>query len=214
MKTNIIAAVAIVIAMASASEVAAQQIAAQHKGHHRKTYQVVKSEKTVKTKNGKQKAIITKTTTTQTFPRTSVKVIKQRTVRVVQMLPDGYSTVPFGGATLYHYGGRYYNLAANNYTAVAVPMGLRVKILPMGHRKIFIGAVPHYYYAGTYYRQIGDEYEAIEPSIGAIVPELPEDGVEEVVIDGQMFYEYDNVLYKSVVTKTGVQYEVAGKLGK
>ncbi len=77
------------------------------------------------------------------------------------------------------------------------------------------GAVPHFYYMGTYYRQNNnEEYETVEPAVGAIVPELPDHDVDEVTIDGKTFFEYDNVLYKSVVTNDGVQYEVVGKLDK
>ncbi len=66
---------------------------------------------------------------------------------------------------------------------------------------------------GTYYREVGSEYEAVEPVVGTIVPELPEDNVDEITIDGQTYYEYDDMLYKAIVTSTGIEYEVVGKLG-
>jgi hypothetical protein len=65
---------------------------------------------------------------------------------------------------------------------------------------------------GTFYREAGKEYEAVEPTVGAVVPDLPEHNVEEVTIDGKTFYEYDHILYKSIVTEDGLKYEVVGKL--
>jgi len=74
------------------------------------------------------------------------------------------------------------------------------------------GAVPHFYFMGTYYKQVNEEYETVQPAVGTIVPELPDHNVEEVTIDGKTYFEYDNILYKTVVIKSGVQYEVVGKL--
>jgi hypothetical protein len=95
---------------------------------------------------------------------------------------------------------------------IVAPRGLRVGFLPLGNRSLLIHNIPHYYYAGTYYRAVGNEYEVVQPSIGTVVPELPEDNVEEITIDGQSYLEYDDVLYKTVVTTTGIQYEVVGRL--
>jgi hypothetical protein len=148
------------------------------------------------------------------FSRTNITVVKQRNVRMFQTLPDGYSSTIFGGRNFYHYGGRYYGYSGNMYSMVAAPIGIHLRLLPVGTRRVFIDGVPHSYYAGVYYRGIGgNEYEVVEPSIGTIVPELPDDNVEEVMLNGQRLYEYDHILYKSVVTKNGVQYEVVGKLG-
>ena len=57
-----------------------------------------------------------------------------------------------------------------------------------------------------------NEYEVVEPSVGTVVPELPENDVEVVTIDGETYYEFDDILYKPLVTKEGVQYEVVGRL--
>jgi hypothetical protein len=73
---------------------------------------------------------------------------------------------------------------------------------------------PFYYYQGVYYRQdlIYNNYEVVAPPMGAIVPELPDFDVREVVISGRVYLEYDNVLYKEVVTQYGIQYQVMGTL--
>jgi Family of unknown function (DUF6515) len=174
---------------------------------------VVQSEKTVNVVQHNPHQNMAEKTGLSPFSRTHVTVIKQRNVRMFQNLPIGYSNTVFGGQNFYHYGGRYYGYSGNMYTIIGAPIGIRTRVLPVGHRRILIGGIPHFYYSGVYYRDIGNnEYEVIEPSIGTIVPELPDDNVEEVMIDGQIFYEYDNILYKNVMTKFGAQYEVVGKL--
>lgn len=203
----------VIVAFSLAIATTLNVVAQHHGGPHNHNGNVVRKEKMVQVHNGRGDAKVMKTTTVKTYSRVNVKIVKQRNVNVIQSLPIGYSTVTFGGRNLFYHGGRYYNAVGNSYSLIAAPIGLRVRILPIGYRRIFIGAVPHYYYGGVYYRQIGDEYEAVEPSVGTIVPELPTDNVEEVIIDGQTLYEYDNFLYKSIVTRKGVQYEVVGKLG-
>jgi hypothetical protein len=175
---------------------------------------VVRSEKMVTVVQQNPQQNIAQQTALSPFSRTRLTVVKQRNVKMFQKLPNGYSSTVFGGQNFYHYGGRYYGYSGNMYTIIGAPIGIRTRLLPVGNKRIFIGGVPHFYYSGVYYRDIGNsEYEVIDPTIGTIVPELPDDNVEEVMIDGQTFYEYNNILYKSVVTKNGVQYEVVGKLG-
>lgn len=146
------------------------------------------------------------------YPRNKVVVVKQRNVRIVKVLPVGYTTVPFGGRNYYNQGGYFYNYNGGNYTIIAAPIGIRSRVLPIGYRRIFIAGAPRYYYRGVYYKQVDKEYETIEPAVGTIVPELPDVNVDEVTIDGKPYYEYDNMLYKSVNTESGVQYEVVSKM--
>jgi hypothetical protein len=174
----------------------------------------IKSAKMIVGQQPPYQATTTKQVPFAPFSKNRITVVKQRNVRMLQTLPDGYSSTIFGGRNFYHYGGRYYGYSGNMYSMVAAPIGIQMRLLPAGHRRIFIGGAPHFYYAGVYYREIGEnQYEVVKPTIGTIVPELPDENVEEVMLDGQVLYEYDNILYKSVVTKTGVQYEVVGKLG-
>jgi Family of unknown function (DUF6515) len=189
----------------------------QHGEQHRAdkySRKVVRSEKTVNVVQQNPHQNMAEHTGLSPFSRTHITVIKQRNVKMFQNLPNGYSNVIFGGQNFYHYGGRYYGYSGNMYTIIGAPIGIRVRLLPVGHRRILIGGVPHFYYSGVYYRDIGNsEYEVVEPTIGTIVPELPDENVEEVMIDGQKLYEYDNILYKNVMTKFGTEYEVVGKLG-
>lgn len=146
------------------------------------------------------------------YPRNKVVVIKKRNIRTVAVLPVGHTTILFKGRNYFYDAGYYYNFVGNTYSLIAPPIGIRIKILPPDHKKIFINKVPHFYYMGVYYKQIDNEYQIVEPTIGTVVPELPTDNVEEITIDGNKYYEYDNFLFKAIVTENGVQYEVVGKL--
>lgn len=62
---------------------------------------------------------------------------------------------------------------------------------------------------GIFYTQTNNEYEVVDPEIGTIVYELPAE-VEKVVIDGQTYYEYANILYEKVQIEGTRAYEVVG----
>jgi len=128
------------------------------------------------------------------------------------VLPGGYITLNHRRGNYFFHNGYYYNNAPGGFAVVSAPFGVRIRVLPMGYRRVMFGAVPHFYFMGTYYKQVNEEYETVQPAVGAIVPELPDHNVEEVTIDGKTYFEYDNILYKTVVIKSGVQYEVVGKL--
>jgi hypothetical protein len=145
------------------------------------------------------------------FPRTKVVVVRPR-VRTITVLAPEHTRIVYRGRPYFYQGGRYFHYVNNGYTIIAPPRGIRLGFLPIGYRPIFIGNVQHYYYRGAYYRPIGSEYEVFEPNVGTIVPDLPEDNVEEVTIDGQVYYECNDILYKSVSTANGSEYEVVGKL--
>jgi hypothetical protein len=145
------------------------------------------------------------------FPRTKVVVVKPR-VRTINVLAADHSRIVYRNKPYYYQGGRYYRYFNNSYTIIAPPRGIRIGFLPIGYRRVMVGNVSNYYYMGTYYRPIGSEYEAFEPNVGTIVPDLPEDNVEEVTIDGQVYYECNDILYKSISTTNGTEYEVVGKI--
>jgi hypothetical protein len=146
------------------------------------------------------------------YTRNKVVVVKPRTVQTIRVLPAGHTKIFFGKNQYYFHNGFYYRYYGNSYRVIAPPFGLRIKVLPVGFRTIYFGSIPHYYYRGVFYRQVNNEYVITEPEQGTVVPDLPEEFVEEVTIDGQTYFAFDNLLYKPVVTKEGVQYEVVGKL--
>lgn len=146
------------------------------------------------------------------YPRNKVVVVKRRKVGVVKVLPSGYSTIIYRGKNYYHHGGYFYNNVGAAYNVIVPPVGIRIKVLPPRHHKVIIAGLPHCYYMGVFYREIDNEFETVQPAIGAVVPELPQDNVDEITIDGQTYYEFDEMLYKPIVTESGAQYELVGRL--
>lgn len=153
-----------------------------------------------------------KTVRVHKYPRNKVVVVKHRRVHTIAVLPAGYTTIYFKKRDYFHHNGYFYSLVGSNYTVIVPPVGLRVRMLPVGHKKILVAGVPHYYCMGAYYKQADSEYEIVNPPVGAVVADLPENNVDEITIDGQSYYELDGMVYKTVDTNTGPQYEVVGKL--
>lgn len=148
------------------------------------------------------------------YQRKNVVIVKPRKVTRVKVLPVGHNVVVFKKRNYHYHGGRYYQYKNGVYATTYAPRGLRIKVLPIGYRTIVFSGHTRYYYRGVYYNKVNNEYEVVEPLVGAVVPELPEDNVDEVSIDGVQYYEYDGVLYKPKVTTDGVQYEVMGEVGE
>lgn len=146
------------------------------------------------------------------YARAKVVVVRPRRVRTVAVMPAGYVTVGVAGRNYYYHNGFYHIHANNVYTVIAPPVGVRIRVLPVGYTTVVMSGAPRYYYQGAYYKQVDNEYETIEPEVGTMVASLPEDNVDEVTIDGESYYEFDNLLYKPKVTTAGTQYEVVGKL--
>jgi hypothetical protein len=196
--------------------------AQQHKGKGQKatvtkttkTYKSPKTNKTYKSTTVKvnKPNNTTKIVSANRYPRNKVVVVKPRVVHTVKVLPVGYTQVFYGKRNYYCHSGYYYHYHNGIYRTIAPPFGFRIGFLPVGYRTVYINTLPHYYYRGVYYRQVNNEYEVVEPAVGTVVPELPENDVEVVTIDGETYYEFDDILYKPLVTKEGVQYEVVGRL--
>lgn len=95
-----------------------------------------------------------------------------------------------------------------------VVVGSRVKVRPARCTVIYFNSVPYLYADGVYYKSVDQEYEVIKPHIGMIVPALPEDRIKEIKIKDEVFYSYDDVLYKKIVTTDGIKFEVQGFVDK
>lgn len=148
------------------------------------------------------------------YSRSKRVIVRPRIVRTVRVLPAGYTTFVHNRNNYYAHAGLYYSLRNNVYVVTPPPFGIRVSILPVGYRSLNWRNTNYYYNQGAYYNRIAatNEYEVIEPQIGMVVPELPAENVEEVTINDQVYYEFDDYLYKQIPTKDGLQYEVVGKL--
>ncbi len=69
----------------------------------------------------------------------------------------------------------------------------------------------YFYFEGTFYLKSGNEYVVETPPIGAIVYALPAD-YEKVELDGNIFYEYNGILYDRVHYNGERAYQVIGYL--
>ncbi len=143
----------------------------------------------------------------------SREVKKPAKQKVVSRVPSKATVVKHKGATLHISNGKYYKSVGGKYQLVAAPFGLRVSVVPPKHSIFKFRDLAYLYAAGVIYRQISsNEYEVVEPQLGMMVPELPDYNVSEVVIDGVIYFEFDDVLYMQVPTTSGLQYEVVGGL--
>lgn len=137
-------------------------------------------------------------------------VVRARRPHVV-LHQAGYSRYLHRNMEYFYNDGWFYRNINGAYTVVAPPFGLRIKVLPVGYRTILFSGVPYLFHHGIYYLEHPSkgDYEVVEPAIGAIVPDLPNEDVEEVTMNGQTYYECNNVLYEPVTTTDGTQYKVA-----
>lgn len=151
-----------------------------------------------------------KTPQTQQSQKTVVKAAK---TKEVSKLPSKSVTVRLKGVDYYRSGSKYYKKVGLRYVLTPPPFGLRVSIIPAIHTIIRFNNINYYCAEGVIYRPTsGDEFEVVEPQIGMVVPQLPEVNVQEVIIDGKIYFEFDNILYKQIPTTSGLQYEVIGTL--
>lgn len=85
--------------------------------------------------------------------------------------------------------------------------------MPFGYYPFYYGADQFYYSGGLFYRQYDNEYKVVVPPVGAEVPSLPKES-NEVVINGETYYEYKGVYYSVSQNADGkTVYIVAGKDG-
>ena len=69
----------------------------------------------------------------------------------------------------------------------------------------------YYYQDGVFYILEDGQYAVVEPPIGAIVTGIPSD-YEEVELDGTVYYQVEDTLYKPSVVNGTLYYEVACNL--
>jgi len=117
----------------------------------------------------------------------------------------------------YHIGGGFgyrrpfYGYGYRNYYRPY--LGFSLSILPFGYYPFYYGADQFYYSGGLFYRQYDNEYKVVVPPVGAEVPGLPKEA-NEVVINGETYYEYKGVYYTVSQNADGkTVYVVAGKDG-
>ena len=164
-------------------------------------------------RNKTEKVIKSKKVNTRKVKRNKVVYTnKKPKVRAVRTLPN--ARVVTHNNKRYHYSnGRYYRFVGGRYVVATPPRNLRVRTLPVGFVKVFVGPRSYFYQGGVYYERVGntEEYEIVDSPQDAIVYTLPED-VEELSIDGEIYFESYGTLYKVVTTPDGKAFKVAGQL--
>jgi hypothetical protein len=106
-----------------------------------------------------------------------------------------------------HIGGYYHPYV---YTGI----GVVVPVLPLGYSSFYWGTLPFYYYDGVFYQSYaGGGYIIAAPPVGAEIASIPLNA-EIITIDGNLYYEYKGVYYKSVIHTDGrIVYQVVGTDG-
>lgn len=135
--------------------------------------------------------------------------------RVVITLPRHHVRLVYGGLPYFYYSGIYYTQYGSEYIVVMPPRGFRITVLPIGHVRIVVGPSVYFYHSGVYYTETTTtsttnegKYEVTQPPVGVILNDIDKDAVE-VVIDGNLLYEYNSVLYKMKTDLEGnTTYEV------
>ncbi|MGY0034355.1 DUF6515 family protein [Pedobacter sp. NJ-S-72] len=126
------------------------------------------------------------------------------------------ASVHIGVRAGYHYRpvGWGYRRPYYSYRSFYRPyLGFGISVLPFGYYPFFYGADQFYYSGGLFYRQYDNQYKVVVPPVGASVPTLPSDA-QQVVINGQTYYEYKGVYYSESQDADGKTiYIVAGKDG-
>ena len=130
--------------------------------------------------------------------------------RVVRTLPRHHVTLMYGGLSYFYYSGIYYSLYGEEYIVVMPPRGFRIHVLPVGYVRIVVGPSIYFYHSGVYYSESAvstteadGKYEVTKAPVGVVLNDISEDS-EEIVIDGKIFYEYNDVLYKKVINSEGI----------
>ncbi len=114
-----------------------------------------------------------------------------------------------------HYNNKRYNVNYNkNYSrgvVVCNDYSRRVKYLPNNFVKVRLNGLTLFFTDGIFYKNHGGYYQEVIPPVGAVVYQLPL-YAERVSIDGRIYYEYHNTLFKKIETNRGYAFEVVGQL--
>jgi len=151
----------------------------------------------------------------RSFQRGNNRSFQRGGGRVFQGRPGrGY----YGSARVGRYGRSYYGRGFGGYNRPYYNyyrpfLGISIGVLPFGYYPFYYGADQFYYSGGLFYQQNDNQYKVVVPPVGAEVPTLPEDA-QQVVINGQSYYEYKGVYYSEAANAEGkTVYVVAGKDG-
>lgn len=133
------------------------------------------------------------------------------------VLPKGAYRRVYNGVSYYYVDNVFYRPYGNTYIVCRPPVGATFAHAVIGAAltalivRDALDNSRYYYNNGVYYSRRNDRYTVIDAPVGALVSQLP-DGYEEIVIDGNIYYQVDNVLYKTTVYSGLPYFEVAAVL--
>ncbi len=135
--------------------------------------------------------------------------------RVIRTLPVHHVRIVYRGLPYFYYSGVYYTVYGDEYMVVLPPRGFRITVLPVGHIRLVIGTSVYFYHSGIYYTtttttstESEEGYEVTQPPIGIILNDIPSEA-KVVIIDGNTYYEFNDILYKKGTDLNGKNtYEV------
>jgi len=145
-------------------------------------------------------------------PRGTVVYKKRPRVVTVRRPPAHAVVVHYHNSPYYYNSGIFYVPRNGVYVRIAPPVGITVASIPSSYIRIAVGPSVYFYAEGTFYLTNGSagQYTVADPPVGAIVSRLP-GGATAIEIDGQPYFEYNDIIYKSVYVKEPA-YEVVGTL--
>lgn len=164
-------------------------------------------------KSSNQSSKSSKSSIPSSYKGKPVTVVKSSKPKTVNKLPATKYPVKHNGSQYYNNKSKYYKYSNGKYIWTPPPFGLRVSIIPAIHSIFRFNNINYYCSEGVIYQQASNnEYVVVEPQMGMVVPELPMVNVNQVSIDGNIYFEFDGILYKQIPTVSGIQYEVIGSL--
>ncbi|MEL7146178.1 MAG: DUF6515 family protein [Bacteroidota bacterium] len=159
-------------------------------------------------KSRKRTTVVVKKT-----PRSKVVYVsKRQSNRSIRVMPKGTTTIRHGQTSYYLSDGIYYHRNNSGFVTVKAPVGLSVVSLPVGNSRVAVGSVTYHYAGGSFYRPQANGFVVVQAPLGAQVVGLSKKALK-VKIDGKVYYEYRDVIYRKVRVRNGYAYQVAGEIG-
>jgi hypothetical protein len=134
-------------------------------------------------------------------------------ISTYRTMPLGYRDCFWHNRHYYWFNGGFYDYDNFGFYWMFPPIGFEINFIPANCYYFYYNYRPYYYYAGVFYVPIDNtpNYVVAEPPVGAIVQSIPDDATQ-LVIDGQIYLTYNNIIYKQVDVEGTTAYKVVGKL--
>ncbi|MFR9590491.1 MAG: DUF6515 family protein [Rikenellaceae bacterium] len=137
----------------------------------------------------------------------SVIVRETYAAKEYKTLPKDCESITHNDLSYHLSKGRYYVEIEDGCRLVNPSVGVNIKKLPKGSVTVSSPNQKYYCCRGVVYKDAtGGGYETTLPEVGLTLPELPEAGVSEILIDGKLHYEASGMVYKEFAD--GEQYVV------